>query len=77
MSYSESKELIRIKEFIEETMAVILITYGILFIGELGDKSDLENACWACDALIDYSKPVKPKEEETEEIHVDKKHKIS
>ncbi len=56
---------------------VILITYGILFIGELGDKSDLENVCWACDVPIDYAKPVKPKEDETEEIHVDKKHKTS
>jgi len=39
--------------------------------------SDLENVCWACDVPIDYSKPFKPKEEETEEIRDDKKHKTS
>ena len=37
--------------------------------------SDLENMCWACDVPIDYSKPVKPKEEEPEEIHADKTYK--
>jgi hypothetical protein len=35
----------------------------------------LENVCWACDTPIDYSKPVKPYEEETEDIHINKKHK--
>jgi hypothetical protein len=39
--------------------------------------SNLENVCWVCDAPIDYSKPVKPKEEETEELRDDKKHKTS
>ena len=39
--------------------------------------SDLENVCWACETPIDYSKPVKLKEEHTEEIRVDKKHKTS
>jgi len=39
--------------------------------------SNLENVCWACEVPIDYSKPVKPKEEETEEIRDDKKHKTS
>ena len=39
--------------------------------------SNLENVCWVCDAPIDYLKPVKPKEEETEEIRDDKKHKTS
>jgi len=37
--------------------------------------TNLENVCWACEEPIDYSKPIKPKEEETEEIRVDKKHK--
>ena len=38
--------------------------------------SDLENVCWACEAQIDYSKPVKSfKEEEEERIKVQKKAK--
>ncbi len=39
--------------------------------------TDLENLCWVCDVPIDYSKPVKTKEEETEQIHINKKHKTS
>ena len=39
--------------------------------------TNLENVCWACDTPIDYSKSVKPKGEETEEIQVDKKHKTN
>ena len=37
--------------------------------------SNLENSCWACDAPIDESKPVKPfkKEEEIEEIEISEK----
>ena len=39
--------------------------------------TNLENMCWACDVPIDYSKPVKPRKEETEELGIDKKHKTS
>jgi len=38
---------------------------------------DLENVCWACEDTIDYTKPVKNIDKETEEIHVSKKHKQS
>ncbi len=51
---------------------------GAIYCGNCAQAlTDLENVCWACDAPIDYSKPVKPQEEETEEIHVNKKHKKS
>jgi len=33
--------------------------------------TNLENVCWACEAPIDYSKPVKPFKEEEEGVKVD------
>jgi predicted amidophosphoribosyltransferase len=35
--------------------------------------ANLENICWACDAPIDYSKPVKHYKEKDEIAMVDKK----
>ncbi|KKL45625.1 hypothetical protein LCGC14_2353750, partial [marine sediment metagenome] len=37
--------------------------------------ADLENACWACEMPIDYSKPVKPFKDEMEKIKVEEKAK--
>lgn len=34
--------------------------------------SNLENICWACNAPIDKSKPIKPLEKEQEEVKIDK-----
>ena len=37
--------------------------------------TDLENVCWICDVPIDYSKPVKPYEEEKERVEIGEKSK--
>jgi len=37
--------------------------------------TDLENVCWACEAPIDYSKPVKPLKDEMENMEVEEKAK--
>jgi tetratricopeptide (TPR) repeat protein len=37
--------------------------------------TDLENVCWVCDVPIDYTKPIKQREEEPGEIIFDKKYK--
>jgi hypothetical protein len=37
--------------------------------------SNLENACWVCNAPIDPSKPVKPFKKETEKIEISEKPK--
>jgi len=44
---------------------------GAIYCGNCAQAlTDLENVCWACDAPIDYLKPVKPYKEEEERVEI-------
>ena len=49
---------------------------GAIYCGNCAQAlTNLENACWACDAAIDFLKPVKPYKDEEEKVKIGEKSK--
>jgi len=49
---------------------------GVIYCGNCAQAiTNLENACWACDAPIDFLKPVKPYKDEEERVEMREKSK--